>query len=638
MNEEEKSPAFEELLVFLRDHRGFDFTGYKRSSLMRRVRRRMEAADMEGFEEYQDYLEVHPNEFAYLFNTILINVTSFFRDRQTWDFLAEEVVPQIVENASGGRQIRVWSAGCAGGEEAYTLAMVFGEALGVDAATERLKIYATDVDEDALAQARQGGYSPEAVEPVPDDLRETYFDLTGGQYVFRGDMRRTVVFGRHDLIQDAPISRLDLLVCRNTLIYLNAETQRRVLARFHFALRDSGYLFLGKAEMLLTHSHLFTPIDHNYRVFSKVPTTDRRDRMVVLTQAGDNAAANELGSYVRLREAAFGATPLAQVVVDREGTLALANEAARALFDLRDQDLGRPIQDLELSYRPVELRAPIRRAHGEGRAITLEGIERPRPEGEPQYLDIVVTPLRDNGDRSLGVSIAFEDVTRYYTLEEELRESREELETAYEELQSTNEELETTNEELQSTVEELQTTNEELQSTNEEMETMNEELRTANHELQAKNEQLRRQTEELDQTNVFLESILASVESGVVVIDQDFEILLWNGQAEDLWGLRAEEVEGRSLLSLDIGLPVEKLAEPVRTFLDDDSEETEQVIDLDAVNRRGKSILVRMSNTLRRGPEGEIEGVVLLMDRVGEPGSGGARARGSKGASDEEVA
>jgi two-component system CheB/CheR fusion protein len=165
-------------------------------------------------------------------------------------------------------------------------------------------------------------------------------------------------------------------------------------------------------------------------------------------------------------------------------------------------------------------------------------------------------------------------------------------------------------------VEELQTTNEELQSTNEEMETMNEELRTANRELQAKNEQLRERKEELNQTNAFLASILASVESGVVVIDRDFEILLWNEEAEDLWGLREEEVKGRSLLSLDIGLPVEKLAEPVRAFLNEETEDEEQVITLDAVNRRGQSIVVHITNTLRRGPEDEIDGVVLMMRRV----------------------
>ena len=618
MNDQQRDPAFEDLLVFLRDNRGFDFTGYKRTSLMRRVCHRMNEVEVEGFDAYQDYLEVHPNEFAYLFNTILINMTSFFRDREAWDVLAKEVIPQIIEQNPANATIRVWSAGCAGGEEAYTLAMLFAEAMGIDKTTKRLKVYATDVDEDALAQARQGAYSPQATEPIPDELREKYFQLTGGQYVFHPGLRRTVVFGRHNLLQDAPISRLDLLVCRNTLIYLNAETQRRVLARFHFALKDAGYLFLGKAEMLLTHSHLFTPAHDDHRIFAKVPKTNQRDRMVVLTQAGDGAAASELGSYVRLREAAFGVAPLPQVVIDQENTLALANEEARALFDLRVQDLGRPFRDLELSYRPVELRGPIRRAQGEGHSITLEGIERTLEEGKTQYLDIILTPLRNNGNRPLGVSIAFRDVTAYYQLEEDLRRSNEELETAYEELQSTNEELETTNEELQSTVEELQTTNEELQSTNEEMETMNEELRTANQNLQSKNKELRQRTEELNQTNAFLESILASVESGVVVINRDFEILLWNDRAEEFWGLRADEVKGRSLLSLDIGLPVEKLAEPVRDFLGGEPEEKEQVITLDAINRRGQSVVVHLSNTLRRGPEGEIEGVVLLMNQVDE--------------------
>jgi len=610
-----RNEAFEALLVFLRDNRGFDFTGYKRPSLMRRVRRRMEDVGIKTFEQYHDYLEVHPDEFAYLFNTILINVTSFFRDEETWDYLAEQIVPRIIEHSPDDQEVRVWSAGCAGGEEAYTLVVVFAEALGIRAATERLKIYATDVDEEALAQARQGGYRPEAVEPVPGPLRDKYFDLSGGQYVFRSDLRRCVVFGRHDLIQDAPISRLDLLACRNTLIYLNAETQRQVLARFHFALNDDGFLFLGKAEMLLTHSKLFAPVHDEHRIFRKLAVPARRDRIVALTRAGNGAAAAEHGGYVRLREAAFGSAPLAQVVVDREGTLAMANERARAMFDLHPQDLGRPFRDLELSYRPVELRSPVRRARGENRTVTVAGVERPLEDGETQHLDIVVTPLQANSDRALGTSISFKDVSNYHDVQQELRDSREELETAYEELQSANEELETTNEELQSTVEELQTTNEELQSSNEEMETMNEELRTANQELQVKNEQLQSRTDELDRTNAFLESILASVESGVVVIDRDFEVLLWNERAEDLWGLRTDEVVGRSLLSLDIGLPVDKLAEPVRSFLSGEEHE-EQFLELEAVNRRGQSIVVHVTNTLRRGPERDVEGVVLLMRRV----------------------
>jgi len=604
VNEQERNPAFEELLVFLRDHRGFDFTGYKRSSLMRRVRRRMEEVGVEGFRGYRDYLEVHPNEFAYLFNTILINVTSFFRDREPWDHLADEVVPRIIENVPGGDEIRVWSAGCAGGEEAYTLAMVFAEALGVDEALGRLKIYATDVDEDALTRARVGGYRPEATEPVPEEMREKYFDLSGGLYVFRSDLRRAIVFGRHDLIQDAPISRLDLLVCRNTLIYLNAETQRQVLARFHFALKDEGFLFLGRAEMLLTHSHLFRPVQDDYRIFSKVPTTGERDRMVVLTQAGNGTAASELGSYVQLREAAFGATPLAQVVVDQEGNLALANEAARAWFNLRDRDLGRPFHDLELSYRPAELRGPMERAKDEGRPVKLENVERRRRDEEAQYLDIVVTPLQGNGGPRVGTSIAFEDVTDRYGLEEKLTRTREELETAYEEVQSTNEELETTNEELR--------------STNEEMETINEELRTTNADLQGRNRQLATRTEEVDQANAFLESILASVDAGLAVIDSHFEILLWNQAAEEMWHLSAEEAEGRSFLSLDAGLPVDELAEPVRDFLAGNVAKEKTAVRLDSVNAEESSIRVRISELRRGGSDATAYGVVLMMHYVKE--------------------
>jgi two-component system CheB/CheR fusion protein len=616
MKKQAQDPAFERLLEYLKRHRGFDFTGYKRASLMRRVRRRMDQIDAEGFEAYRDYLEVHPEEFAYLFNTILINVTSFFRDREAWDYLADEVIPRIVaDHPFEEGPIRVWSAGCAAGEEAYSLAILFAEALEGESVEERLKIYATDVDEEALAQARQAGYSPEAMEPVPAELRDKYFTHSSGRYVIKNGLRRAVVFGRHDLIQDAPISRLDLLVCRNTLIYLNAETQRRVLARFHFALNDAGFLFLGRAEMLLTHAHLFTPVKLKYRVFSKVPKVTPRDRMVVLTQAGDDGAADELGRYVRMREAVFEASPLAQVVLDPEGVVALVNQRAQALFDLRPDDVGRRFRDLELSYRPVELRSAVEQAQAERRVLTLEDVERPRPDDATQYLEISVIPLRENGDRPLGMCLTFRDVTRRHDLREELSRSNQELETAYEEVQSTNEELETTNEELQSTVEELQTTNEELQSSNEEMETMNEELRTTNETFQAKNDELRQRTEELNQVRLFLESILASVEVGVVVIDSDFQVLLWNEEAEDLWGLREEEVVGRSLLSLDIGLPVGELADPVRALLAGELDEDGQPdLVLDAVNRTGKAIEIQITNTLRAGPEGAIEGVVLVMD------------------------
>jgi two-component system CheB/CheR fusion protein len=614
MNSSQRDERFEALLEYLRRSRGFDFTGYKRPSLMRRVHRRMQLVGLEDFGDYQDYLEVHPEEFIQLFNTILINVTAFFRDSAAWDHLSREVIPSTLAGKRDDEPIRAWSAGCASGEEAYTLAIVLAEALGMDVFRQRVKVYATDVDEDALAQARQASYPLRAVQAIPEGLREKYLDPVGDRYVFRPDLRRAVIFGRHDLVQDAPISRLDLLVCRNVLMYFNTETQKRLLARFHFALKDNSVLFMGKAELLLTHANLFAPIDLHWRIFTKVPKLNPRDRLLIQTQAGDVEAGNNLTRQVRLRELGLDVAPVAQVVIDLNGHLVQANERARSLFGLNPRDLGRNFTDLELSYRPVELRSLIDQAYAERLPIARPHVERHLPDGSVQYLAVQVQPLQDNGGLLLGVSVTFTDTSQYQRLQDELERSTHELETAYEELQSTNEELETTNEELQSTVEELETTNEELQSTNEELETMNEELQSTNEELQTINEELRQRTEELNQANAFLQSILTSLRAAVVVVDRSFNTLSWNHRAEDLWGLRGDEVRGQSFFNLDIGLPLEPLRGPIRACLAGEMNHQEAV--LDATNRRGKAIQCRVTCTPLTTPEGEQQGVILLIEEV----------------------
>ena len=334
---------FETLLDYLKRNRGSDFTGYKRQSLMRRVLRRMQAVNIKDFSEYQDYLEVHPDEFSNLFNTILINVTAFFRDKPAWDYLSREIIPKILADKPGSEVIRIWSAGCATGEEAYSLAMVMIEALGEEKFRTRVKIFATDIDDLALAQARMATYSPKEMESVPKEMREKYFVASGESYVFRTDLRRAIIFGRHDIIQDAPISHLDLLVCRNTLMYFNSETQSKILARFHFALNDSGYLFLGRAELLLTHTNLFVPVNLKCRIFMKMPKANTRDKLLVLAQAGDYDAASQLTRHVRLREIAFDNTPSAEMVVDLNGNLIMANEKARELLSINPRDIGRAL-------------------------------------------------------------------------------------------------------------------------------------------------------------------------------------------------------------------------------------------------------------------------------------------------------
>jgi two-component system CheB/CheR fusion protein len=481
MNAPHKDLDFENLLQYLRINRGFDFTGYKRSTLMRRVTKQMETLNIDSFGNYQDYLEVHPDEFKNLFNTILINVTAFFRDSSAWDYLAKEIIPNIIKNKPKDGLIRFWSAGCASGQEAYTLAIIVAEILGVEEFRQRVKIYATDVDEEALTQSRQASYSAKNIIEIPLGLRDKYFDIVNKNYIFRQDLRRCVIFGRHDLLQDAPISRLDLLICRNTLMYFNSEIQGKIINRFHFALNDHGYLFLGKAEMLVMHSNLFVPIDLKNRIFSKVSLGNIHNRQLVMKSSeGKESADNVSFEGRRIRELAFDTASSAQVVIDNHGTLIMINEQARNLFNLTLKDLNRPFQDLELSYRPVELRSLIEQVYSERHPITLTNVERYQTNSEVQHLDLRVIPLQHNDQTILGVTISFNDITRQIKLQTALQRSRQELETTNEELQSTNEELETTNEELQSTNEELETTNEELQSTNQEMETMNEELQSAN--------------------------------------------------------------------------------------------------------------------------------------------------------------
>ena len=621
MAEAPANGTLEVLLDYLRRSRGFDFTGYKRTSLSRRVQKRMQDVGADTYLSYLDLLEVDPDEFTQLFNTILLNVTSFFRDPPTWDYLSGEVMPQLAAGKDADEPIRVWSAGCASGEEAYTLAMVAAEAIGAEAVRERVKIYATDVDEEALAQARQARYDARRVEGVPPELLERYFERSGDEYVFSKDLRRSVIFGRHDLIQDAPISRIDLLVCRNTLMYLNSETQARVLARFSFALREGGYLTLGKAEMLLAHSNVFTSMDLKRRVFRKVPGATLRERLLVLTDAGAHPAGDDPGPREdRIRGAALDSSPEAQIVVDAGGYLMLANQRARTLFKLSVDDLARPFQDLEISYRPLELRSKIQQVYVERRPSQVDVVEWPTPSGEIAHLEVQVVPLIDDQQSLLGASVNFTDVTRSRRYKEELEHANQGLEDAYAELQSTNEELETTNEELQSTVEELETTNEELQSTNEELETMNEEMQATNEELQTINDELGQRTTELDQLNAFLESIWAGLDGAVTVLDADLRVLVWNHGSEELWGVRQEEVQGQHFLNLDIGLPIDQVRPALRAAMSDENGTRSTVIE--ATNRRGKPVTCRVTCSPLLDSDKTLRGVIMVV--VAEQDAGAA--------------
>src|SRR5262245_21344251 len=239
--------GFNRLLEKLSTEHNFDFREYKRASLARRIKARMQQVRLDDFDRYIDYIDRHAEEHFTLISTILINVTGFLRDPEAWRVLGEQVVPGLVSGATESRSLRVWSIGCSSGEEAYTTAMLLAEALGERSRDFNVKIYATHVDDEALPAARQALYRIEDLKDVPSRLLELYFTREGQAYRFRRDLRPWCIFGRHNAVQDPPLSHIDLLICRNVLIYFTSELQEKILARFHYATREGGYLFLGRS-------------------------------------------------------------------------------------------------------------------------------------------------------------------------------------------------------------------------------------------------------------------------------------------------------------------------------------------------------------------------------------------------------
>ena len=570
----------EALLAYINDRRNFDFRGYKRASLGRRIFKRMQQIGADSYQRYMEILEANPGEFGELFNTILINVTSLMRDPEAWEVLVDSVIPAMLQSKGPDDPIRVWSAGCASGEEAYSLAVVLAEAAGEDRFRQSVKIYATDADSDALVAARHGRYKEkDLVDAFGEERARTFFEFDAGFGVFRSDLRRSLIFGRHDLVQDPPISRIDLVACRNTLMYFTSQVQLSVLATLHFALTPGGYLFLGKSEALVSRTQLFEDVNLRHRIFRKDGSVPEAVVLPSLSSARGRALLRNDGS--RLSEAVVENGAIPQLVVDSESTIVLANREARRLLAIGSAEVGRPLRETSLGIRTVDLRTPIERAVRKRQVVTVNDVVCEARPDTSVTLDVFVAPLESSG----GAVISFVDVSRYQHLRDELEQSQRELESAYEELQSA--------------VEELETTNEELQSTNEELETINIELRERSGEV--------------DQLNHFLESILGSLQSAVIVLDREMQVQAWSRQAEELWGLRSTEVIGHHFLNLDIGFPVDTLRAAIRSCVNGD--QTQQNVERSAVNRRGRPVIVNVAvSGLAADGDDAKGGVLILMD------------------------
>ncbi|PSF35440.1 chemotaxis protein CheR [Aphanothece hegewaldii CCALA 016] len=413
----------ESLLNYLKNSRGCDLTGYKRSSLLRRFRFRMQQININSYQEYLKYLQNNSEEWLTLLNTVLINYTGFFRDRSSWDYLAKEIIPKIIASKQKNESIRVWVAGCASGEEVYSLVMLWAEALGIESCLERVQFYATDIDEEAIKEARQATYQSNPVRELsPDDdptldivphteltgispyLLNKYFQHHKDSYTFDPQLRRTIIFARHDLVKNAPISKIDLLVCRNVLIYFTPEYQATIFVRFHFALKDTGFLFLGKAESIINNRAIFTPISLKHRIYAKGLDLDLNDHLLINPKTHFKRSNERQDSKNFFWQTAFEINPLPQIAVNLHNYLIDANEAAHLLFGLKLDDLNRPFNQLELSKLVGEMKTFYENPH----QVTLTDVEW-HTATDTKYFDISIVPVYDKKKTLLGAILTFSD-------------------------------------------------------------------------------------------------------------------------------------------------------------------------------------------------------------------------------------
>ncbi len=560
-----RDTELEAILEKVRQVRNFDFRHYKRATLQRRIDRRMATTHCRTRSAYLALLDRDPDEVNTLVSSMLIKLTTFFRDPEVWAAL-DKVLQELVKRRRPPQELRIWSAGCSTGEEAYSIAIAAAEALGPGMPGPELKVFGTDVDEAAIAFARRGVYSAQQFEGCSKERLARWFTPTSGGYAVRKEIRRSVVFGVNNLVSDAPVSRIDLILCRNVFIYLDAELQKRVLARFHFAARRDGLLVMGRSELIPFAAKLFEPIDLARRIYRKdgrqepVLTPREQTRPLGLALSPVDTPPGPAHQPSFLREVLDSQTcPL--IATNTDGIVTLANLAATRLFSRSESELlGKRLPALRLPGLSqdllVELTARVRAGRSE-REVADGMVD--VPGSESLALRAQVVPLREGNDEVHGLVYLVHDVTSLRSLELNLQKANEELHAANlrllssnEELRSSNEEMETTNEELQSANEELQTTNEELQSTNEELETTNEELQSTNAELDATNRELAHRTQEMDALSFSQRTIIRALSAGVVVLDPGGRITTWNLASERLLGLTEREAVGQLLWTLRI--------------------------------------------------------------------------------------
>jgi len=554
---EKDQSALDKIVILLRSHTHHDFTMYRRSTLYRRVERRMGIHRFGKIASYVRYLQENPQELDILFKELLIGVTRFFRDTAAWRLLGKEALPKLLADRPAGSVLRAWVAGCSTGEEAYTLAMVFLEALerAKPVANISLQIYATDLDKDAIDKARQGYFPENIVADVSAERLARFFVNEESGYRVNKQIRAMVVFAPQNLIMDPPFTKLDLLCCRNLLIYLTPELQKKLFPLFHYSLNPGGVLFLGSAESVGGFANLFVPLALKERIF-------RRNESTVVGHNLDLPAVfvpnpvNRLEASLPTRRPGTSLQALAEqlvsarfappaVLVDEQGDIVFFSGRTGQYLEPAAGKANLNVMAMAREGLRYDLANAVQKAHRKKVTVTVRDIK-VGVGAAARSVDIVVQPIDEPKELSGMVLIVFSETfipaetrtgggskkTRAVRapqreMERQLARAREDVQAAREEMQSSQEELKSINEELQSTNEELQSTNEELTTSKEEMQSLNEELQTVNTELQTK-------LDELSGANSDMKNLLNSTDIATVFLDNDLRLRRFTLQAKTI--------------------------------------------------------------------------------------------------------
>lgn len=577
--------ALQKIFILLRTQTGHDFSNYKPTTISRRIERRMNVHQMEDLSHYFHYLQRNPLEVTALFKELLIGVTSFFRESEAFKALREKALLELIAAKPDDQTFRAWVTGCSSGEEAYSVAILIKECLIELNKKMHVQIFATDIDGDAIEAARVGSY-PEsiAVDVDPNRLKQ-FFRKENGVYMIKKEIREMVVFATQDVLKDPPLTKLDLICCRNLLIYLNTVLQKRLFPLFHYSLRSGGILFLGTSETISGNGDLFSVVDKKWKIY-------QRNERASDAHIAEFPISTQPIEDIEIRGETTAGLPINQLapklLMDLAPTSALVDSKGAILFihgrtgnylEPTPGEAKMNILEMAREGLRVELPAAIRKAVALKQEIACKDLEI-KTNGETRVVNIMVRPVKDartpgllwvifeegdlrkkqEGVRPKRTSKAGKD-KRLDSMEDELRYTRETLQTTIEELEAANEELKSTNEELQSTNEELQSANEELETSKEEQQSLNEELVTVNSELQGK-------IEELTKTNNDMRNLLDSMEVPTVFLDSHLCITRYTHHVTRLFHVIESDI-GRPITHVVSTLKQEGIEEEAEAVLKD---------------------------------------------------------------------